>query len=191
MQLFVGRQPILDCGLRTYGYELLFRSSETNRFDATNADTASAAVISNTFLSVGADTILGECKGFVNLPRQLLADEVIGVLPHETVVVEILEDVVPDKEVVRACRSLKNAGFQLALDDFVQGPDSHLLTELADLSKWIFARRLVASAGRSRPGTGAKASICWPRKWKARENLMKPALWAIRISRAISLPSPR
>jgi len=102
MQLFVGRQPILDCGLRTYGYELLFRSSEINRFDATDPGAASAAVISNTFLSVGAATILGDCKGFVNLPRQLLADEIIGLLPQEMVVLEILEDVVPDKEVVGA-----------------------------------------------------------------------------------------
>jgi len=138
MQLFVGRQPILDCALRTYGYELLFRSSEANRFDGTNACSATAAVISNTFLSVGAATILGECKAFVNLPRQLLADEVIGVLPHETVVVEILEDVIPDAEVVRACRSLKNAGFLLALDDFVRGPQSYLLTELADFIKVDF-----------------------------------------------------
>src|ERR1700728_1678358 len=138
MQLFVGRQPILDCALRTYGYELLFRSSEANRFDGTNACTATAAVISNTFLSVGAATILGECKAFVNLPRQLLADEVIGILPHETVVIEILEDVIPDAEVVRACRTLKNAGFLLALDDFVRGPQSYLLTELADFIKVDF-----------------------------------------------------
>ena len=138
MQLFIGRQPILDCALRTYAYELLFRSSETNRFDALNADTASAAVISNTFLSVGANAILGECKGFVNLPRQLLTDEVVNVLPHETVVVEILEDVEPDEAVVRACKTLKKAGFLLALDDFVRGPLSYRLTELADFIKVDF-----------------------------------------------------
>lgn len=138
MDLFVGRQPILDRNLRTYGYELLFRSSESNRSNVVDADAATAAVISNTFLSVGAEKILGKCKAFVNLPRQLLADEAVKVLPRETVVIEILEDVMPDAEVVRACRNLKKAGYLLALDDFVRGPDSYRLIELTDFIKVDF-----------------------------------------------------
>jgi EAL and modified HD-GYP domain-containing signal transduction protein len=191
MQLFVGRQPILDCDLRTYGYELLFRSSETNRFDATNADTASAAVISNTFLSVGANTILGECKGFVNLPRQLLADEVIGVLPHEMVVVEILEDVVPDKEVVRACRSLKNAGFLLALDDFVQGPDSHLLTELADFIKVDFRATNRSQRRSLAVEYGSKGIHMLAEKVESQAEFEEASPWATPISKAISSRNPR
>jgi EAL and modified HD-GYP domain-containing signal transduction protein len=138
MEVFVGRQPILDRALRTYAYELLFRRGELNSSNVTDADAATAAVISNTFLSVGADKILGDCKGFVNLPQNLLADEVIRVLPRETVIVEILEDVIPDAEVVRACRNLKDAGYQLALDDFVRGPESWRLIELADFIKVDF-----------------------------------------------------
>lgn len=138
MEVFVGRQPILDCALRTYAYELLFRRGALNSCDATDADAATAAVISNTFLSVGADKILGDCKGFVNLPQNLLAAEVVRVLPCETVIVEVLEDVIPDAEVVRACRNLKDAGYRLALDDFVRGPESWRLIELADFIKVDF-----------------------------------------------------
>jgi c-di-GMP-related signal transduction protein len=138
MNLFVGRQPILDRDLRTYGYELLFRSSETNQCDAADADAATAVVLSNTFLSVGAAKILGDCKGFVNLPRQLLADEVVRVLPHETIVIEVLEDVIPDDQVIQACRNLKDAGYMLALDDFVRGPQMCRLIELADFIKVDF-----------------------------------------------------
>lgn len=138
MDLFVGRQPILDRSLRTYGYELLFRSSELNQCNATNADTATSAVISNTFLSVGAARILGGCKGFVNLPRRLLADELVDVLPPDTVIIEILEDVIPDEEVLRACRNLKSAGYRLALDDFVRGPGICPLIEFADFIKVDF-----------------------------------------------------
>jgi c-di-GMP-related signal transduction protein len=138
MDLFVGRQPILDRNLRTYGYELLFRSSATNECNSTDADAATAAVISNAFLSVGAAKILGECKGFVNLPRRLLADEVVNVLPHETVIIEILEDVTADAEVLRACRNLKKAGYLLALDDFVRGPESCRLIEFASFIKVDF-----------------------------------------------------
>jgi c-di-GMP-related signal transduction protein len=138
MDLFVGRQPILDRSLQTYGYELLFRSNEANHCDAKDADAATSAVISNTFLSVGAGRILGDCKAFVNLPQRLLADEMAEVLPPETVIIEILEDVVPDDEVLRACRKLKKAGYRLALDDFVRGPQSGPLVKLADFIKVDF-----------------------------------------------------
>ena len=140
MDLFVGRQPVLDRSLRTYGYELLFRSSDVNQCNVTDADAATAAVISNTFLSVGASRMLGERRGFVNLPRRLLADEVVDVLPPDIVIIEILQDVRPDAEVVRACRNLKKAGYLLALDDFARGPDLGPLIELANFIKVDFRR---------------------------------------------------
>lgn len=161
MDLFVGRQPILDRRLRTYGYELLFRSSnETNRCNATNADAATAAVISNTFLSVGAAKILGERKGFVNLPRGLLAGEVVDVLPPDTVVIEILEDVIPDADVVGACRNLKKAGFLLALDDFVRGPDLCPLIELANFIKVDFRATTYRERQALAADYGGKGGIC-------------------------------
>ncbi len=151
MDLFVARQPILDRDLHTFGYELLFRSGAANHYNGSDADAATAAVLSNTFLSIGAEKILGDRKGFVNLPRQMLTGQLVDVLPHETVIIEILEDIVPDAEVVEACRNLKRAGYLLALDDFVRTPDIDRLIDLADFIKVDFratpqAQRLALAA---------------------------------------------
>ena len=138
MNVFVGRQPIFDRSLHTYGYELLFRSGATNSFDGTDAVTATSTVIANTFLAIGADRILGNHKGFINFPGDLLVDAGADGLPSGVVVVEILETVVPTEEVIRGCRRLKDRGFLLALDDFVESSDHNPLIELADFIKVDF-----------------------------------------------------
>lgn len=139
MQVFLGIQPIFDRNLHTYGYELLFRSEAApNAFDGTDAVRATNTVISNTFLTIGADKILGKRRGFINFPREMLLDESAAALPSNIVVVEVLETVRPDVEIVNACRKLKNAGFLLALDDFVMHPDYKQLLEIADFLKVDF-----------------------------------------------------
>jgi EAL and modified HD-GYP domain-containing signal transduction protein len=54
------------------------------------------------------------------------------------VVVEVLETVPPDREVVEACRRLKQAGYTIALDDFVDSPRWAPLLDLADIIKVDF-----------------------------------------------------
>ncbi|MBI4873435.1 MAG: HDOD domain-containing protein [Acidobacteria bacterium] len=138
MNVFVGRQPIFDRNLRTYAYELLFRSGAGNHFDGTDAVSATSTVVANTFLSIGADRILGDRRGFVNFPRELLVDQGALALPSHSVVIEILETVTPDEAVLRGCRRLKDAGFLLALDDFVHSPEYLPLVDLADFVKVDF-----------------------------------------------------
>ena len=41
-------------------------------------------------------------------------------LPRERVVIEILEDVPPDAQVLKACRRMKEGGYEIALDDVTQ-----------------------------------------------------------------------
>jgi EAL and modified HD-GYP domain-containing signal transduction protein len=57
------------------------------------------------------------------------------VLPPQTTVLEILEDVEPTPAVVQACRRLRAAGYRLALDDFVYRPSLEPLIEIADFIK--------------------------------------------------------
>jgi EAL and modified HD-GYP domain-containing signal transduction protein len=54
------------------------------------------------------------------------------------VVVEILETVKPDQEIIEVCRNLKQAGFTIALDDFVDSPEWAPLVEIADIIKVDF-----------------------------------------------------
>src|SRR5690625_1412016 len=94
MNLFVGRQPILDKAGNIYGYELLYRDSEQNKFPDIDPEKATISVLINTFLSIGVDKIAGSNRIFINFSEKLL-DEVdfFMKLNPEQIVIEILEDV--------------------------------------------------------------------------------------------------
>lgn len=135
-QLFLGRQPILDRDQRLVAYELLFRNGSHNAADVTDGVAATATVIANAFSELGIVDALGSCRGFINVDLEFLFNDVIELLPPQSVVLEILETVPPTEGVVERCRLLKNAGFTLALDDIVQlGPEYAALLELVDIVK--------------------------------------------------------
>lgn len=135
-QLFLGRQPILDRDQRLVAYELLFRNGSHNAADVTDGVAATATVIANAFSELGIVDALGNCRGFINVDLEFLFNDVIELLPPQSVVLEILETVPPTEGVVERCRLLKNAGFTLALDDIVQlGPEYAALLELVDIVK--------------------------------------------------------
>lgn len=135
-QLFLGRQPILDRNQHLVAYELLFRNGNRNAADVTDGVAATATVIANAFSELGIVDALGECRGFINVDLEFLFNDVIELLPPQSVVLEILETVPPTEGVVDRCRTLKAAGFTLALDDIVQlGPEYAELLELVDIVK--------------------------------------------------------
>ena len=138
MDVFVGRQAILDNRLNTHAYELLFRSGLVNEFDGTGDAEATSRVMVNTFLGMGTESVLGGKPGFINFPRSLLLDETWKILPKEFVVIEILESIEPDKEVLEACRKLKKCGYKFALDDFVSTKGYAELLDIADYVKVDF-----------------------------------------------------
>ncbi len=133
--VFVARQPIVDHESRIYGYELLFRSgvaATTARM--ADADTATSKVLADGFPLV-LETMLEPKKLFINFTRGLLLKKIPLALPPEMCVVEILEDVSPDPEVLASCRDIKNAGFMIAVDDFVGQPGLEPFMDLADIVK--------------------------------------------------------
>ena len=147
--LFVARQPILDRFKRTYAYELLFRSGAADRYDeGTDGDRASLRVLDASFLSAGIHEITGGKRAFVNFTRETLVEGYATILPRDIVVVEVLESVVPDEDVLKACRLLKAAGHTLALDDFVAGSEAERLVALADIVKVDFVHTAPAERRR-------------------------------------------
>ncbi len=157
-QLFLGRQPILDREQRLVAYELLFRSGLNNAADVTDGVQATATVIANAFAELGVAAALGVQRGFINVDESFLFSDTLGLLPTQTVVLEILETVPPTAEVVERCRALKAAGFTLALDDVIQLEPAYApLLDLVDIVKVdiqpLDAEQLTALAVRLR-GTG-------------------------------------
>ena len=133
---FVGRQAIVDRDRRVVAYELLYRSSSTATvadFDEQNV--AAVRVIANTFATLGEETVLGGNLGFFNVTREVLLSETIHALPKERVVIELLEQIEADREVVARCRALREAGYQIALDDWVHEDPRVGLLPCADIVK--------------------------------------------------------
>src|SRR5579872_2349786 len=134
---FIARQPILSRERDVFAYELLFRSGIQNSFDGGNLEQASASLLDTSFM-IGLQKLTGGQRAFVNCPRDFLLHDYISLFPRDLVVVELLENIKPDTEVVDACRRLKQGGYLLALDDFVDTPDWAPLIELADFIKVDF-----------------------------------------------------
>ncbi|MCH7681788.1 HDOD domain-containing protein [candidate division KSB1 bacterium] len=141
MDAFIARQPIFDRNQKVFAYELLFRSGLDNYFNASNEaalDQASSKVIGDSILIHGLDTLTAGKKGFYNMSRETLLKEYYAMLPKDQTVVEILENVEPDPEVIAACKKIKESGYGLALDDFVDDDRFKPMVALCDIIKVDF-----------------------------------------------------
>ncbi len=138
MEINVARQPIFDTQQQVYAYELLFQHP--------------AAALTNSFLTIGMDTLTRRKKAFIQFNRNLLKKEVATIFPKELLAVEILANVEPDDETIAACKKLKLSGYFLVLDDFYLQSQFKSLVELADIIKVDFtgprAEKITASIQR-------------------------------------------
>ena len=130
---YVARQPIFDREEKVFGYELLFREGLENAFNG-DRDEASRATLDHSLL-VGLDVLCDGRRAFVNCTRDTLIKGLVTLLPSTSTVVEILEKVPADPDVIAACHSLKEAGYTIALDDYVAGDAREPLAEIADIIK--------------------------------------------------------
>ena len=138
MEVYLGRQPILDRGSNVSGYELLFRSSQANFCDLSDDVMATSQVIVNAVLGVGLDRLLGGKPAFINFDRTLLLGDWTTLLPPEKSVIEILERVPPDQEVLAACHKLREQGYALALDDCLDDERTAAFAPFVDILKVDF-----------------------------------------------------
>jgi c-di-GMP-related signal transduction protein len=133
---FIARQPIFDHRLKVFAYELLFRAGPQNVFEPRKD--ASSSVIVDSMMLFDLQSLTGHAKAFVNADQTALLQGAVRLLPADRIIVEILETVVPTPEIVAACAALREAGYILALDDFVDHPKWEPLLALARFLKVDF-----------------------------------------------------
>lgn len=132
---FVARQPVFEKNGLIWGYELLYRRPEnTVSADVTNGTVATANVIMNGFEMVRPSLKKGQ-KVLINFTGDLLETQVNALLPMESCVVEILEDVQPTPVVLESVAAIKKAGYTIALDDYVGQEHLRPFIPLADIIK--------------------------------------------------------
>jgi c-di-GMP-related signal transduction protein len=130
---YVARQPIFDREEKVFGYELLFRDGLETAFTG-DRDEASRATLDRSLL-MGLDVLCDGRRAFVNCTRDTLIKGLVTLLPSTLTVVEILENVPPDPDVIAACRHLKDAGYMIALDDYVADDPREAMAEMTDIIK--------------------------------------------------------
>jgi EAL and modified HD-GYP domain-containing signal transduction protein len=135
MDIYLGRQPILDRDRKTVAYELLYRSGNENAFPDINPEKATARVLHHTFTTLGLDELAQGKKLFINFNRELLLSDLPDI-SYKNVVIEILEGIRVDALLVDACNRLVRKGFLLALDDFQLDEHTEQLLSLASIIKF-------------------------------------------------------
>jgi EAL and modified HD-GYP domain-containing signal transduction protein len=136
VDVFVGRQPILDREMNLFAYELLFRgNSEDNRALVVGGDSASAQVMLSAFGDIGLPEVVGDHRAFINFTEGLLNPEYEAFFPRRHIVIEVLESVVVTPQLIASLQHLKQKGFVIALDDYVFNPALEVLEDYADIIK--------------------------------------------------------
>lgn len=133
--VWVGRQPIVDAKQDLIAYEVLYRSSATGGAQFTDGNLATSSVLLNLFLEMGLEQVVDDRVAFVNFTREFLVGE--HPLPDcpKQLVVEVLEDITPDREILEGLRKLHQQGFKIALDDVVYHPELEPFLEHASIVK--------------------------------------------------------
>ncbi len=114
----VARQPILTPDENVIGYELFFRETPQDNHFSSDRESATSATI-DVLNFVGLGVLCDRKLAFINCTEQMLLSDYLALLPPHEVVVEIEATVLADENVVSACQRLKQAGYSIALDNFV------------------------------------------------------------------------
>lgn len=136
MDVFVARQPVFTTRKKLFGYELLFRQGLENAFPDIDGDTATSKLLSNTFFSFEFNEILGGKPGLVNFTRELILNKTPLLFPQNHIIIEVLEDIEPEPEIVKALTLFREKGFNIALDDFIYHEKFTPMIELCRIIKF-------------------------------------------------------
>ncbi|WP_240669910.1 EAL and HDOD domain-containing protein [Actinoplanes solisilvae] len=131
----VGRQPIFDARGDVVAYELLFRGDMEAVAAGRQDAYATSNVMINAFTEFGIREVAGDRLCFINLTREFLSGEIPLPFGPSQVVLEVLETVELDDDVIAGITRLAEAGYRIALDDFVWGSGHEQLFGLASYVK--------------------------------------------------------
>ena len=133
--IFLARQPIYDSNLNVFAYELLYRNKVSDQAEVVDGNRATSDVIISALMDIGLEDIVGSRLAFINMTRDFL----IGDLPlpqmQEQIVLEVLENEVPDEDLQTGLEDLATKGYRIALNDFIYTPKFDRLLEIAQFVK--------------------------------------------------------
>lgn len=125
MNIYIARQPIYNTEHQIYGYEFLYRDSDTNSFNpAIDGSTATRTLISNLINEFGVEAMTNGRYAFVNFTKELLMTNFPFLLDRDRFIIEILENVSLDDTMLKQLKKLKTGSYKIALDDYTGGAEN-------------------------------------------------------------------
>jgi len=131
--ILLARQPIFDVDIKIRAFELLFRGDNTNQAKIFDGDSATSQVFLNAFNELDISEVVQHHPAYINFTR----NHIINPPPFDKkrFVIEVLEDIEADPELFEHLQKLKNAGYTIALDDFVYDPKWDPALRIVDIVK--------------------------------------------------------
>jgi c-di-GMP-related signal transduction protein len=134
---FVVRSPILLADKKIYGYELLYRDGLASCLTSCGIAEGGKSGV-DISVQMGFDLLCHGAKAFLPCSLDVLLNEYVLLLSPKLTVVELGEDIPPDKNVLAACTRLKEMGYGIALNRFVADDPREPLVALANILKVDF-----------------------------------------------------
>lgn len=139
-KILLARQGIYNKNNSVFAYELLYRKdnpfiSNVNNLDPIEGDKATANVITQLFSNLDIHKIIGSKRAFINFTQHHIIDKIPTLLPKKQIVIEVVETVNVDGLLINALNAMHEAGYKIALDDFIFREKLDPLIRLADFIK--------------------------------------------------------
>ncbi|QIB68509.1 HDOD domain-containing protein [Aminipila butyrica] len=138
MHIYIARQPIFNQMKDVIAYELLYRDPKTLTANISDADAATNSVLMGSILVASFEQLVEGKLAFINFTKNLINDGTPLLFSPKYMIVEILEDIVPDEAFIQRLRELKEKGYTLALDDFIADYPYKEIIDLVDIIKVDF-----------------------------------------------------
>lgn len=132
-KVIMARQPIYDINVNVVAYELLFRDCSANEAVIVDGDSATSELLVNLYTHFDIEEVVGGKKAYINFTKKLIED--LPPFDKEGFVIEVLEDIVIDDDLVANLKKLSEAGYTIALDDFVHDGLSHRVLPWVNIVK--------------------------------------------------------
>lgn len=135
MEIFLARQPIFDLHEQVVGYELFYGGTASTAETGEEAYDRAQHVLADAFAGIGLERMTEGHSAYVKATVEMLLNGSVELLDPARVVAVVDAADAREPDVVDACRRLAEAGYRLALDDFVFTPASEPLLRLASMAK--------------------------------------------------------
>jgi EAL and modified HD-GYP domain-containing signal transduction protein len=133
--VFVGRQQIYDRDIKVVAYELLFRSCSENRAIIEDEDAATSQLLINALVEIGLRNLVFHHPALVKFTTNFILKKLDIPFDPKELIIEVQNNIKPDPEIIAALNDLRNAGYTIVLDGYVECDNRRELVSLVDIVK--------------------------------------------------------